>query len=134
MLRRGVAWGLIALGLAAVVGGCGMAYLASFVNQADVESERAQARMIFHADNVTPPPRSGGMLPYVIAAVSIVGGGALVCVGVSLRNPPAGMGARSKKKKRRKEDLQACAACGGFSPPSANACYQCGIPFQPKGA
>jgi ribosomal protein L40E len=122
MFRLLVAWFIIFLGLAGIVGGVGMGYMASMIDLDPNDRERADFGMGFQPDNARRPKKSV-VARYAAPAASVAVGGILFVVGMTLR-PVTAQG--SKKKKKKKADSQECARCGALSPWSAKACYHCG--------
>jgi hypothetical protein len=120
-----VAWILIVLGLAGIVGGAGMIYVLSIAEGAD----RARAQATFGADPMSgAPPRSDGTFKYLIGVPVIVGGLVLTVLGLGRRGlesgggPARGRGAEAASK-------VTCPSCGGRSPETAAQCYHCGHAF-----
>jgi hypothetical protein len=128
MFRLLVAWLIIFLGLAGIMGGVAMGYMASMIDVDPNDRERADFGMGFQADNARRPKKSV-VGRYAAPAASVAVGGILFLVGMTLR-PVATKG--SKKKKKHKADSQKCAHCGALSPGSAKACYHCGEMLHPQ--
>jgi hypothetical protein len=129
MPRQTLGWLLIVLGLGGVVGGAGMFYIFSSLNAEADAAARAEARQIFHAENVEPSRRAAPLLEYGAATVAVVVGLVFLIVGFGMR-ATAEPSRTGKRKRRRREEGTTCAACGGVSPATAQACYQCGQRFQ----
>jgi hypothetical protein len=110
MGRYIASWALIVVGLVGVVGDLGMGFIASLIDRNPTESERAEYRRIFHAENIEPP-RKSGLPQYAAAAASLAVGGVLVWVGLRLRPPAAEPGRGSSKRRKRKAET------GGPYPP-----------------
>jgi hypothetical protein len=85
LLRNAIAWLLIVFGLTLAVGGAGMAYIFSIVNEAAVKNAQAQAGM--NPFDLTAPSqhKSGSLAQYGPAVFSVTVGGLLVYWGVRLR-------------------------------------------------
>jgi hypothetical protein len=128
MFRLLVAWFIIFLGLAGIVGGFGMGYIASMIDADTNDRDRADFGMGFQGDNARRPKKSV-VARYAAPAASVAVGGILFLVGMTLR---PGTAKGSKKKKKSKGDSQKCAKCGALSPRAAKACYHCGemLPLQ----
>src|SRR5262249_52773613 len=128
MFRLLVAWFIFFLGLAGIVGGLGMGYIASMIELDPNERERADFGMGFQGENARRPKKSV-VGRYAAPAASVAVGGILFLVGMTLR-PVTAKG--SQRKKKRKADSQKCVHCGALSPLSAKACYHCGEMLHPQ--
>jgi ribosomal protein L40E len=117
-----VAWLVIALGLAGIVGGIGMIYIHS-LGPSDTarEEARAQARMM---GVEALPAKTYTVETYFAAGLSILLGLMLFLFGVGLRPDR-----RKNRRPQSENDKRVCTACGGPSPLTAPKCYQCGQAF-----
>src|SRR5262249_33865895 len=119
MSRNIAGWALIALGLAGIVGGLGMAYVVWVTNDTAARDAAAQDGM----SHAAPPRQSEAALRYGAAALSAVVGLVLVFWGAGFRG--SGERKRGKKDRSRRD----CPNCGEMSPKTARNCFHCGHPF-----
>jgi len=84
-LRTTLAWILIFLGLAGIVGGIGMIYIDSMIEKAEREDAQAKAAMFGPIWDPHPPRKKDTQLPYAISGCSIVLGLALTYTGFRVR-------------------------------------------------
>ena len=125
IVRKSVAWLLIILGLAEVVGGLGMICIYSIIPTAGMKDAEARARLF------------GRYLPWTAHTIGFCGGG---CAGILFGSILIYIGVRLRPVERRNESSsqrlgadpgpkRTCPACGGRSPATAPKCYQCGQTF-----
>jgi hypothetical protein len=106
MDRIVLGWALIVLGLAGLVGGGAMIYVASAVDRTPTESEQAEWRMRFHAEGPGPGPKPAPVGQYVGGVAAILVGVGLVSLGLRLRTPPVEPERPAKKKRKRNGPLK----------------------------